>query len=69
VLVFYTDGLTEAQAPRRIVTPTELAAALRECAGLEAAGVAERIERVALPAEFEPRDDVAILVIRLPPGS
>lgn len=65
VLVFYTDGLTDAQAPERILSATELATALSTCSGLDAATVAERLEARALPDDREPRDDVAILVLRL----
>jgi PAS domain S-box-containing protein len=64
-LVFYTDGVTEGHAPERIVTADELATVLSSCAGLDAATVAERLERHSLPAEREPRDDVAVLVLRL----
>ena len=64
-LVFYTDGVTEAQAPERIISAGELAGALAECHGCDAATLAERLERHAVPSDREPRDDVAILVLRV----
>jgi PAS domain S-box-containing protein len=65
-LVLYTDGVTDAHAPARILSPADLAAVLGECAGLAAPGIAERLERAAVDAVPEaPRDDVAILVLRV----
>jgi serine phosphatase RsbU (regulator of sigma subunit)/PAS domain-containing protein len=64
-LVFYTDGVTEANAPEQIVAPAELTAALRACAGLDAATITERLERLTEAPGREPRDDVAILALRL----
>jgi PAS domain S-box-containing protein len=69
-IVLYTDGVTDAHAPERVLSPADLAGLLRECAGLDAAAIAERVERgatasVAGEAPAEPRDDVAILVLRV----
>jgi PAS domain S-box-containing protein len=65
-IVLYTDGVTDAHAPERVLSPADLAGMLRECAGLGAAAIAERVERSATePAGAEPRDDVAILVLRV----
>jgi PAS domain S-box-containing protein len=69
-VVLYTDGVTDARAPDRVLSPADLAGMLRECAGLDAAAIAERIERAATApagpgAGGEPRDDVAILVLRV----
>jgi serine phosphatase RsbU (regulator of sigma subunit) len=68
-VVLYTDGVTDAQAPQRVLSPADLAGMLRGCAGLDAAAIAERVERAATgPADGlgpEPRDDVAILVLRV----
>ena len=64
-LVFYTDGVTEAQAPERILSHDELARLLTACAGCDAATLAETMERHAIPSDREPRDDVAILVLKL----
>lgn len=67
-VIFYTDGVTEAHAPERIVTTSELSARLRECRDCDAATLAERLERHAVPLDREPRDDVAILVLKLRAG-
>ena len=69
-VVLYTDGVTDARAPERVLSPADLAGLLRECAGLDAATIAERVERAATApgggdAPAEPRDDVAILVLRV----
>ncbi len=64
-LVFYTDGLLDAYAPARALSEAALVALVDSCAGLSAAGIAERIQTVALDlAGTEPRDDVALLVLR-----
>jgi serine phosphatase RsbU (regulator of sigma subunit) len=66
-VVLYTDGVTDAQAPQRVLSPADLAGMLRDCAGLDAAAIAESVERAATgPVDGpEPRDDVAILVLRV----
>jgi PAS domain S-box-containing protein len=68
-VVLYTDGVTDAHAPQRVLSPADLAGMLRECAGLDAAAIAERVERAATGPEDgsagDPRDDVAILVLRV----
>ena len=70
-VVLYTDGVTDARAPDRVLSPADLAGLLRECTGLDAAAIAERVERAATtspagaPDGIEPRDDVAILVLRV----
>ena len=63
-LVLYTDGVTDARAPDRILAPDDMARLLRESAGCPAPEVARRIEReVTEGAEHEPRDDIALLVL------
>jgi len=65
-LVLYTDGVTDAQAPERILGPEELAAVLAGCEGCDAAESAQRLEEEAAgPDGWEPRDDIAILVARI----
>ncbi len=67
-LVLYTDGVTDAHAPARIVAPEELAAIVSECAGGDADAIARRVASKVLddgPGE-DPRDDVVLLVVRLP---
>ena len=66
-LALYTDGLTDALAPERILDEDGLLAALADCRGLSAAAIALRLEEVALagdPARV-PRDDIALVVARL----
>lgn len=66
-LVLYTDGLMDAHAPERVITPADLASALTTLAGRPAAEIAREVARTLLEgSEDEPRDDVALLVLRLP---
>ena len=66
-VLLYTDGLTDAYAPDRIVSEEELAAALRHIAGANAAEIAAQMQRVALDGHDRgPRDDITILVLRVP---
>jgi PAS domain S-box-containing protein len=66
-LVLYTDGVTDAAAPARIVTAPDLAAAVGSPVGLDADTIAERVMQTALAtAGQEPRDDIAILVLKVP---
>jgi anti-sigma regulatory factor (Ser/Thr protein kinase) len=67
-LVLYTDGLTDAYAPARIVTPADLVAALEPCGGRPAADIASHVAHTLLGVNGEqPRDDIALLVLRVPP--
>jgi PAS domain S-box-containing protein len=75
-VVLYTDGVTDARAPGRILSQSDLCALLGDCSGLDATAIAARIEQAATapdpeePDGPEPRDDVAILVLRvLPEGA
>jgi integral membrane sensor domain MASE1 len=67
-LVLHTDGLTDAFAPAHAVSPAELSEALRACAGRSARGIVEGIEAAILQRDdgAEPRDDIVLLVLRLP---
>jgi PAS domain S-box-containing protein len=66
VVVFYTDGVTEAGAPRRILDSDALSSLVAEHHDLDPAELAARIERAAVDAtEGELRDDIAILVARV----
>jgi serine phosphatase RsbU (regulator of sigma subunit) len=64
VLMLYTDGLTDAQAPRRILSGRELGALLASGHGMAAEPLVEFIERGATGGE-ESRDDIALLVVQL----
>jgi anti-sigma regulatory factor (Ser/Thr protein kinase) len=66
-LVLYTDGLTDAYAPSRFVTVADLTSVLGSCAGSSAIEIAAAIRRSVLDGDgAEPRDDIALLVLRLP---
>jgi PAS domain S-box-containing protein len=66
-VVLYTDGVTERHAGDRFFDEDGLAAAVSRCAGFTAETMAERIELAARAfVEDEPRDDLAILVLRVP---
>jgi PAS domain S-box-containing protein len=66
-VVLYTDGVTDSAAPERIWSSDELVAAVGSPVGLDADAIAERVMRAALPESGgEPRDDIAILVLKVP---
>lgn len=63
-LVFYTDGVTDAHAPDRILDTGDLVDLVRACAGSGASATAEHIERTVTDSlKGEPRDDIALLVV------
>jgi serine phosphatase RsbU (regulator of sigma subunit) len=64
-LVLYTDGVTEERGEQGAFGERGLAAALEGAAGASAAEIVDRIERAVLAhGSGEPRDDIAILVVR-----
>jgi serine phosphatase RsbU (regulator of sigma subunit)/integral membrane sensor domain MASE1 len=66
-LLLYTDGLTDASAPRRVVTTTELASRLASCDGRPASEIVEALQRAIVDLDDgEPRDDIAVMVLRAP---
>ena len=67
-VVFYTDGIVEARGPDGSFFGEErLRVLLRSCAGLSAPAIAERMRDVTLVyGEGNPRDDLAVLVLRVP---
>src|SRR5690349_1530466 len=66
LLVFYTDGVTEADAPRRILTELDLAALVAEKAAEGPQAVVEHLARTAVDnADGNPRDDIACLAVRV----
>jgi len=68
-LIFYTDGVTEAGGMTAPLGEDGLAQTVASCAGLDADAIAGRIETAALEAEEgPPRDDIAVVVLRVEPG-
>ena len=64
-LVLYTDGVTEERGEQGAFGERGLAAVLESAAGASAAEIVDRIERAVLAhGSGEPRDDIAILVVR-----
>jgi serine phosphatase RsbU (regulator of sigma subunit) len=65
-LVLYTDGLLDAGAPRRGLTPRELCHMLAAHAGAAPHSIVQQLERLALSSGAgRLRDDVAILAARV----
>ena len=66
-LILYTDGLTDAYAPHRVVSPDDLAVALQPYGGGTATEIIEAASLAAVPPEADrsPRDDILLLVLRL----
>jgi integral membrane sensor domain MASE1/serine phosphatase RsbU (regulator of sigma subunit) len=66
-LIAYTDGLTDAYAPRRIATPADIAEVLAGCAGSNATEIAHHVTEAMLSdGRGKPRDDILLLVLRTP---
>ena len=63
-LVLYTDGLTEAGAPRRVWTPEQLDAAVASTRRASAQGIVDQLAQEALGDE-PPRDDLALLAVKV----
>ncbi len=65
-LVLYTDGVVEARSPDGLFFGEErLMTILRSSVALDASTMADRIESAVLNfQEQNPRDDIAILVLR-----
>ncbi|MCA1679651.1 MAG: SpoIIE family protein phosphatase, partial [Actinobacteria bacterium] len=55
MIVFYTDGLLDSQAPDVILGERDLIGWLRSCDDLDPAACAERLERAALAGADQPR--------------
>jgi PAS domain S-box-containing protein len=69
VVVLCTDGVTEARNADTIFGPERLRDLVAGCEGLSAQAIAERIEDAALAFQPGlPRDDVAVLVLRVGGG-
>jgi PAS domain S-box-containing protein len=65
LVVTYTDGLTDAAAPERTWSPEEVAAALARTDGRSAVTAAQALVDEALGGVPAPRDDVALLAVRI----
>jgi serine phosphatase RsbU (regulator of sigma subunit) len=64
-LLLYTDGITEARAPERVLTEQELRAAVARGPGDSAQALVEHVAAVAVGKEgTPPRDDMALLALR-----
>ncbi len=66
-LIFYTDGVTEARLGPDIYGEERLVSLVRTCTGLSAERIAKTIEQtVHNYVEFEVRDDMALIVLKIP---
>jgi len=64
-LVLYTDGLTDAHAPVRVLLEEDIERLLAGCAGDDASEIAECLEHAALGDNGRTaRDDIALMVLR-----
>jgi PAS domain S-box-containing protein len=63
-IVFYTDGLTDAQAPARTLTDADLETLVRSAGELQGAELAHFLEEGAT-GEADPRDDIAVLIVEV----
>jgi PAS domain S-box-containing protein len=69
-VVFYTDGLTDVRGPSGTFGERRLTEVLGRCRGFPAEAIAARLEAEVLAfLEGEPRDDLAVLVLRVLPGA
>jgi serine phosphatase RsbU (regulator of sigma subunit) len=67
VIVFFTDGITEARGPAGVFGEAGIRSLVSTCGGYSAHAIAERIERAVLDyQEGNLRDDVALMVLRVP---
>jgi PAS domain S-box-containing protein len=65
-LILYTDGLTEAGAPKRVWSPLQLDAAVGAARHQPARAIVEHLARAALGDPPAPlRDDIALLAVRV----
>lgn len=67
-LLLYTDGVTEAEGPEDDYGEERLEALLERCAGMSAQEMSACVEREVVEFQKDsPRDDVAIIAIRVSP--
>ncbi len=67
-MLLYTDGVTEARIGDELFGEERLRSLLSGSVGLDAAGIVRRVEQAILEASPGPRDDVALLALRVPPS-
>jgi PAS domain S-box-containing protein len=66
-IALYTDGVTEAGAPDRLLEPEDLAEAVSGCGGASASEIARCLEAKAVEMSGgDPHDDIAIVALHLP---
>ena len=66
LVVLYTDGVTDAAAPRVLLAATDVASVVAEHAAAGPAAVVAALERTALElSDGHPRDDIACLALAL----
>jgi serine phosphatase RsbU (regulator of sigma subunit) len=65
-LVFYTDGVIEGRGAEVLLDEDGLRELLAGCAGAGADAIAARVEEAAVSVQGgRPRDDIAVLVLRV----
>ena len=68
-VLLYTDGVTEANAPSTVWTPSDLAGVVAGCDGRAPQTMIDHVAKAALSdLSAPPRDDVAMLALRLQPA-
>jgi PAS domain S-box-containing protein len=69
-VLLYTDGVTEAGAPHRVWTPDDLIEVVSGCARGDAQQLVDYVAEATLKdLDGPPRDDIAILALRIAPAS
>jgi serine phosphatase RsbU (regulator of sigma subunit) len=64
-IVLFTDGITDARAPERVLEPEDLHAALRAPSARSAQRIVEQLAALAVGDRgTPPRDDIAVLALR-----
>jgi PAS domain S-box-containing protein len=65
-LVFYTDGVIESRGDSNVLDERRLAELVATCAGTGADAIAAKVEEAAVLSQGgRPRDDIAVLVLRV----
>jgi serine phosphatase RsbU (regulator of sigma subunit) len=64
-LLLYTDGVTEARVGGELLGGDRLTTMLRDCRGMTAQAITERLEQLVLDyLDGRPHDDIALLALR-----